>query len=153
MWFRVMDDFPEKSGQKIKDGIRYQTIGNSAWFTNLDVKVRHEELILVKRYIPEDYPVYDNYNAIEVPKIVDIPCDYDGVMGVPITFLAKYNPDQFEIIGATESEGKGFSNGLWNENSGIAQPLIQGNRRYKRLFIRNKHPEVPCQGGGFDANR
>lgn len=99
MWFRIMDDFPVKSGQKVENGIRYQTIGNSAWFTNLDVKKRHEEMILVKRYTPEAYPHYDNYDAIEVSKVVDIPCDYAGVMGVPITFLGKYNPDQFEIIG------------------------------------------------------
>lgn len=142
MWFRVMEDFPEKTGQKIENGIRYQTIGNSAWFTNVDVKKRHEELILVKRYSPEAYPSYDNYDAIEVSKIVDIPYDYNGIMGVPITFLGKYNPDQFEIIGATESEGKGFSNGLWDEKSGIAQPLVQGARKYKRIFIRNKHPEL-----------
>lgn len=143
MSFRVMDDFPVKSGQKVENGVRYQTIGNSAWFTNLDVKKRHEELILVKRYLPEEYPRYDNYEAIEVSKIVDIPLDYAGVMGVPITFLGKYSPDQFEIVGATESEGKGFSNGLWNEASGIAQPLIKGVRKYKRIFIRNRHPEQP----------
>ena len=59
-------------------------------------------------------------------------------MGVPITFLDKYNPAQFEIVGATESEGKGFSNGLWLESSGIAQPLVNGERKYKRLFIRRK---------------
>ena len=99
MWFRIMDDFPVKSGQKVENGVRYQTIGNSAWFTNLDVKKRHEEMILVKRYTPEAYPHYDNYDAIEVSKVVDIPCDYAGVMGVPITFLGKYSPDQFEIIG------------------------------------------------------
>ena len=64
--------------------------------------------------------------------------DYDGVMGVPITFLDKYCPDQFEIIGATESEGKGFSNGLWFKDSGVSQPLIDGKRIYKRLFIRHR---------------
>lgn len=103
MWFRIMDDFPVKSGQKVENGVRYQTIGNSAWFTNLDVKKRHEEMILVKRYTPDDYPHYDNYDAIEVSKIVDIPLDYSGVMGVPITFLGKYNPDQFEIVGITKT--------------------------------------------------
>lgn len=64
--------------------------------------------------------------------------DYDGVMGVPITFLDKYCPEQFELIGATESEGKGFSNGLWRENSGVTQPLISEKRVYKRLFIRRR---------------
>ena len=60
----------------------------------------------------------------------------NGVMGVPISFLDKYCPEQFEILGATESEGKGFSNGLWDKSSGTAQPLINGDRKYKRLFIR-----------------
>ena len=59
-------------------------------------------------------------------------------MGVPITFLEKFNPEQFEIVGATESEGKGFASGLWDAGSGVAQPLIGGNRRYKRLFIKHK---------------
>lgn len=72
---------------------------NVAWFTNLDTAKRHEDLILFKTYNPDEYPTYDNYDAIEVAKIADIPCDYDGVMGVPLTFLDKYNPDQFEILG------------------------------------------------------
>lgn len=73
--------------------------GNKLWFTNLDHKKHHEKLILWKKYSPEDFPKYDNYDAINVDKVSDIPCDYDGVMGVPITFLDKYNPEQFEIIG------------------------------------------------------
>lgn len=108
------------------------------WFTNLEINKRHEDLILYKNYTKEEYPKYDNYDAIEVSKTKDIPMDYDGVMGVPITFMDKYNPDQFEILGATESEGKGFSNGLWDETSKVAQPLINQNRVYKRIFIRNK---------------
>ncbi len=86
------------------------------------------------------YYKYDNYDAIEVSRVADIPKDYDGVMGVPITFMDKYNPDQFEIIGATESEGKGFSCGLWDEETRVAQPLVNGERKYKRIFIRNLHP-------------
>ena len=93
---------------------------------------------MYKQYSPEEYPKYDNYDAIEVSKTADIPCDYDGIMGVPITFIDKYNPEQFEIFGCTESEGKGFSCGLWNENSKVAQPLIDGKRIYKRIFIRRK---------------
>ena len=108
------------------------------WFTNLEINKRHEDLILYKNYTPTEYPKYDNYDAIEVSKTKDIPINYDGVMGVPITFMDKYNPDQFEILGATESEGKGFSNGLWDETSRVAQPLISQNRVYKRIFIRNK---------------
>jgi hypothetical protein len=111
---------------------------NVVWFTNLDYEERHEDLVLYKKYTPEEYPKYDNYDAINVNKIKDIPMDYDGAMGVPITFLDKYNPSQFEIIGATESEGKGFSNGLWNEESKVSQPLVNQKRVYKRIFIKNK---------------
>jgi len=95
----------------------------------------HEFIDLIEKYTPEKYPKYDNYDAINVDKVLDIPVDYDGVMGVPITFLDKYNPEQFEILGATESEGKGFSNGLWDEKSNVSQPLVNGIRKYKRLFI------------------
>lgn len=78
--------------------------GNICWFTNLDIRKRHEELILVKKYAghEDEYPKYDNYDAIEVSKVVNIPLDYAGVMGVPITFLDKYSPDQFEIVGLTQ---------------------------------------------------
>ena len=69
------------------------------WFTNLDYKERHDELVLLKHYTPDEYPKYDNFDAIDVSKTSDIPCDYDGLMGGPDTFLDKYNPDQFEIIG------------------------------------------------------
>lgn len=102
MWFRVGDDFPHKTGQKVENGIRYQTIGNSAWFTNLDHVKRHQMLPLDIGFTyvghEEDYPMYDNYDAIEVSKVSQIPCDYMGAMGVPITFLGKYCPEQFEII-------------------------------------------------------
>ncbi|MBO5765414.1 MAG: modification methylase, partial [Lentisphaeria bacterium] len=108
------------------------------WFTNLDYLQRHEDLILYKRYTPEEFPKYDNYDAINVAKTADIPYDYEGVMGVPITFIDKFNPDQFEILGATESEGKGFSCGLWDETSGVAQPMIKGEKLFKRIFIRRK---------------
>jgi len=73
------------------------------WFTNIDIEKRHEKMLLFKHYSPESYPAYDNYNAIEVSKTADIPCDYDGVMGVPITFLDKFNPEQFEIVGMCEN--------------------------------------------------
>ena len=124
-------------------GQKWRSLGNICWFTNLDIKKRHEEIVLYKHYTPDDYPNYDNYDAIEVSKTIDIPCDYAGVMGVPITFMDKYCPEQFNILGCTESEGKGFSNGLWYEESGVAQPLVDGIKKYKRIFIRNKHPEPP----------
>lgn len=118
-------------------------MGNICWFTNLEIPKRHEMMDLVCRYSSELYPYYDNYDAIEVGKTADIPCDYSGVMGVPITFLDKYSPEQFEIVGATESEGKGFSNGLWKAESGVAQPLVNGTKKYKRIFIKNKNPQRP----------
>lgn len=125
------------------------------WFTNLDHGKRHERLLLdtmahnlkfnkklKKRFETDfgklEYPTYDNYDAIEVPFTECIPSDYDGVMGVPITFMDKYNPEQFELVGATESEGRGFSMGLWHEKSGVAQALVTGKRVYKRLFIKKK---------------
>lgn len=140
----TFDEKKTKSYRIDEAGNIIKNIMGVIWFTNLDIKKRHEELILVKKYAghEDEYPTYDNYDAIEVSKVVDIPFDYDGVIGVPITFLDKYNPDQFEIVGATESEGKGFSHGLWDESSGIAQPLIKGVRKYKRIFICNKHPEL-----------
>lgn len=97
--FLVPDDYEGKLIVLGDDGKKYSVNnGNKCWFTNLDYKKRHENLILYKNYTSEEYPKYDNYDAIEVSKTANIPCDYDGVMGVPITFLDKYNPDQFEII-------------------------------------------------------
>ena len=93
----------------------------------------------IKKYTPEVYPRYDNYNAIEVSKSQDIPEDFDGAMGVPITFMTRYNPNQFEIIGCSESEGKGLSNGLWDKTAKVSQPLINGVKCYKRIFIRHKN--------------
>lgn len=110
-------------------------VSGVTWFTNLETQKRHEDLILYKKYTPEEYPKYDNYNAINVNKVADIPYDYDGVMGVPITFLDKYNPTQFEIVGCTESEGKGLSNGLHDTQSVVSQPVVGGVRVYKRIFI------------------
>lgn len=98
MYFHIDDDAPQAKGQIIIDGQRMQTIGSSAWFTNLDHNKRHQEIDLYKRYNEEEYPKYDNYDAIEVSKVCEIPMDYDGVIGVPITFLGKYCPTQFEII-------------------------------------------------------
>lgn len=117
---------------------KIEKLGNVQWWTNMDTTKRHEELILYAKYDPFKYPMYDNYKAIEVSKTVDIPCDFYGAMGVPISFLDKFNPDQFELIGATESEGRGFSNGLWKEDSGVAQAKVHGQKVYKRLFIKRK---------------
>ena len=120
------------------DGDETRKFGNKMWYNNIKTKKLYEELILYRTYNPTDYPKYDNYNAINVDKVADIPIDYDGVMGVPVTFLDKYNPNQFEIVGCSESEGLGFSNGLWLDSATVKQPLVNGERKYKRLFIRRK---------------
>ena len=86
-----------------------QSFGNVMWYTNLDIKKRHEEMILIKKYTPDEYPPFDNYDAIEVSQVKNIPCDYAGVMGVPDSFLLQYNPDQFELLGV--------SSAMMNENS------------------------------------
>lgn len=92
------------------DGVTKKVNGLTRWFTNLDIDKRHDNIILYKRYTPAEYPKYDNYEAVNVDKVTDIPVDYTGVMGVPITFLDKYNPDQFEICGmaAGNSRATGF---------------------------------------------
>jgi hypothetical protein len=99
-WFMVPDTYEEKKTDfKIDEhGQKWRRMGNICWFTNLDIEKRHENMVLFRNYSPELYPKYDNYDAINVDRTVDIPCDYYGVMGVPITFLAQYNPDQFEIV-------------------------------------------------------
>lgn len=104
MEFILPDDY-QKWNYRMADGRKVGKVPTIAWYTNLDIKKRHEELILVKKYAghEDEYPTYDNYDAIEVSKVVDIPLDYAGVMGVPITFLDKYCPDQFEIIGMLQS--------------------------------------------------
>ena len=148
--FYVPEDYPlNASGCGVdSDGKRFIRVKGVRWFTNLDHNKRHEELDLVCHYSPEEYPRYDNYGAIEVSKTSDIPFDYDGVMGVPITFLDKYNPDQFEIIwqacGNTRASApsyilKGLQYQIHPEDRGGCG-VIQGKRQYARVLIRNKHP-------------
>ena len=118
-----MKSFTEPDGKTTK-------IGNVFWFTNLDHKKCHEFLTLTEKYDPAKYPKYDNYDAINVDKTVDIPKDYAGVMGVPITFLDKYNPEQFEIVGE-------LNNGSDNEFD-YAKPMIEGKVKYMRILIKRK---------------
>lgn len=129
------------------------------WFTNLDISKRHEDLILYKKYNPDEYPKYENYDAIEVSKTADIPMDYTGAMGVPITFMNKYNPDQFEILGMGENENlydlktkvytstqckhayfdKFGKKGTYDLNaSGVVVRNGLLEKVYQRIFIRNK---------------
>lgn len=108
-------------------GERIVSTNNCLWLTNLDITKRHEDIILYKKYSSEEYPTYDNFDAINVDKTKDIPFDYSGAMGVPITFLDKYNPEQFEILGneydLNIEKGRGY---------------VAGKRMYSRIFIKNK---------------
>lgn len=114
------------------------------WYTNLDHNKRHEEIDLVCRYSPEEYPTYDNFNAIDVGKVQEIPFDYDGVMGVPDTIIGLYNPDQFEIIGLGCGDlGKRVGVGK-NYRGRTDLAFTKGGKHkcpYSRILIRNKHPQ------------
>ena len=130
----------------VPNGDKYEKIENAlklkhimgCWFTNMDIPKRHEKLILWKNYTPEEYPKYDNYDAINVNKVNEIPCDYDDVMGVPITFLGDYNPEQFEILDARDyalfDKQKGKNTYLIKDADGA----IRGKPCYARILIRKK---------------
>jgi hypothetical protein len=137
-WFKVPDHYEIETETRIKteNGQKYFSMGSVFWFTNLDNRKRHENIILFKKYYGNEaeYPTYDNYNAINVNKVADIPVDYEGLMGVPITFIDKYNPEQFEILGidrvlVEEATGK------------VSRFRINNKEIYARVIIRNKQYE------------
>ena len=170
--FFVPDDYPlDAAGCGIDEetGRKFIRVKGVRWFTNLDIKQRHEEMILVKRYSPEEYPKYVNYDAIEVAKTSDIPCDYAGEMGVPITFMDKFNPVEFEIIGLSSKQNAGtvkrthpdeYYNGYTRgkvvtrveSNMPLLKTNISGGTKcskdgcydvyqlYWRIFIKNRNP-------------
>lgn len=136
-FFRI----PDENSREWANGVYNPDTGlvkfrNVGWFTNLDFKERHENLTLYKQYTPEEYPRYDNYDAIEVSKTADIPYDFDGVMGVPITFLDKYNPDQFEIMGMCENM----------DLYGLKTKLYSGQE------CRDRYYEIFGKKGAYDLN-
>ncbi len=130
MSFTVPSYYPQRETRFWIDekGQKWRSLGNICWYTNLDILKRHEDLILYKKYSSEDYPYYDNYDAINVNKVVDIPYDYMGVMGVPITFLDKYNPEQFDILGLDDHRVDWRGRG----------PDLNGKTLYRRIIIRRK---------------
>ena len=138
--FEIPSSYPlEAAGSRTdNEGRRYIRVKGVRWFTNLDFPQRHEELTLYKKYSPEGYPHYDNYDAINVDKVADIPCDYDGVMGVPITYLDKHNPDQFEILDANDfiirDQAPKKPHGLIKDKDGY----VKGRIVYARILIRNR---------------
>lgn len=154
MSFRVpQDSKPRKTRFWIDEmGQKWRSLGNAMWLTNLDIPKRHQFLELTQHYTPEKYPKYDNYDAINVTRVVDIPMDYDGVMGVPITFLKYHNGTQFEIIGEA-------NHGSDNEFD-LFKPIVSGKELFKRILIKRKQSEAKktmefkmldlfCGAGGF----
>ncbi|MBU6430983.1 MAG: adenine-specific methyltransferase EcoRI family protein [Patescibacteria group bacterium] len=131
-WFQVPNDYdiPTESRIKIENGIKFFSMGSVVWFTNLETTKRHEKFTLYKKYTSQEYPKYDNYDAIEVSKVFEIPMDYEEVMGVPITFLDKYNPEQFEIIGSNRGVDQD-PKGVYGRGS-----HLNGKETFKRLFIK-----------------
>lgn len=124
--FKMPDSYPLLGSSYINEkGEKIARFGNICWFTNLKHKKRNEELILYREYNPKDYPKYDNYDAINVDKVKDIPKDYFKAIGVPITFLDKYNPKQFEIIKFRKGD----------DDKDLA---INGKCPYFRILIKNK---------------
>jgi hypothetical protein len=143
--FRVPDDYDvhSKSLRTDSEGRKYVRVSGVRWFTNVDNKERHEEMILFRTYKghENEYPKFDNYDAINIDKTKDIPIDYEGHMGVPITFLDKYSPEQFEIIGNSGT----FAGSITIDGKTIKNPgrfYIHGKRMYDRIIIQNKHPEA-----------
>lgn len=136
MFFNVPDSFEKY--HHIEDGKKIARVSTSCWYTNLPVEKHKEELILYKQYDNETYPEYCNYKAIEVGKYTDIPCDYNGAMGVPITFLDKFNPSQFEIIWTTDRGGDGFLEEYKKPWSRYDAPVLKGKALYTRIIIRKK---------------
>lgn len=150
MAFRVpADSEPRKTRFWIDEtGQKWRSLGNAMWFTNLDVTYRHKVMELTSVYTPDKYPHFDNYDAINVSRVAEIPCDYDGIMAVPLTILTKYNPDQFEIVG----EANHGSDNPYD----LFKPVINGKEIFKRILIRKKKEnkdfhilDLFCGAGGF----
>lgn len=139
MYFQVPDNYEYAETYKFdreRNGVKVMRVASICWFTNLENEKRNHPLDLYKHYSNE-YKHYDNYDAIEVSKVGDIPMDYDGVMGVPITFINKYCPEQFEIIGITENAD--YLKPLYIENYGkYHRPYIDGKCLYARILIRHR---------------
>ncbi len=125
-WFQVPDDYDieTESRIKIEKGTKFFSMGSIVWFTNLDTSKRHEKLILYKKYTTKEYPKYDYQDIIEVSKVAEIPLDYDGAIAVPKTFIDKYNPEQFKLLGFLNGGGK--------------DETVLGKHPFARILIRNK---------------
>ena len=136
MYFQVPENYEYANTYKFdreRNGHKVIRVSSICWFTNLEHTKRYEDIILYKKYTTEEYPKYDNYDAINVNKVSEIPCDYDGVMGVPITFLDKYNPNQFEIVEFRKGED--------------GKDLVYTSReRESSTLFQNTHPSMQIAG-------
>lgn len=132
MKFRVpQDSEPRPTRYWIDEtGQKWRSLGNAMWLTNLDNERRHENLRLTQRFNPIMHQKYDNYNAIHIRNITEIPFDYSGIMGVPITIINRYNSEQFEIIG----EANHGSDSKYD----IFKPILNGKEVFKRILIRHR---------------
>ena len=135
MFFIVPDDW-EKFHHIDESGRKIARVSTSCWFTNLEVEKHKEDITLYKKYNPEEYPKYDHYDAINVDKVSDIPADYDGAIGVPVTFIDKYNPEQFEIVDAIGRYS--MLSGPTDSTRGTYLTKIDGKPKYARVIIKNK---------------
>lgn len=145
--FAVPDDYPLTAvGSRVdSDGNKFIRVKGVRWFTNLDYAERHQDLVLSRQYRADDYPRYVNFDAIDVSKTADIPADYDGLMGVPITFIDKYNPDQFEVVGSSKTLGRPMSEiaekGTFQQGGPrfyLADGVNSYRRMYDRIVVRNR---------------
>ena len=132
MAFRVPADTEPRNTRFWIDesGQKWRSLGNAMWLTNIDIERRYQKLELTKKYDPNDYPKYDNYDGINVKKVADIPYDYDGIMGVPITYIKYHNGSQFDIVGEA-------NHGSDNEFD-LFKPKVDGKELFKRILIRRK---------------
>lgn len=165
-FFGITDEYKEEivksktqgGGWKVIDGEIMGRVANACWFTNIPHNKNQETLVLTKTYNPIDYPKYDNYDAIEVSKVKDIPIDYDGVMGVPITFLDKYCNSQFEIVGVasdTRYDNDAFIQGeqtyIDKEHKKYVGMVLNGKPTYTRILIK-KNAEFEIVGHEHDVD-
>jgi hypothetical protein len=139
MYFEVPENYVHNETYKFKkeiDGKKVMRVAAICWFTNLEHNRRNNFLNLTCQYSEDKYPKYDNYDAIEVSKVCEIPMDYEGVMGVPITFIDKFNPEQFEIVGWSRHNDMNMDGGYWL--GGKNDATINGKDVYCRILIKHK---------------
>ena len=138
-----LETVEDEKTQYEENGVVYQKFGNHCWYTNLEHSKRKEKIYLEKHYNPNDYPKFDNYDAINVKKLKDIPVDYDGIMAVPITYIAKYNPAQFQLVGQL-NVGCFVDEKGWQASKGLHMLSLNGKDVFQRILIR-KISELPTE--------